>query len=192
VHSVILPSESQRVDEAALIMLDSNKVFILEKPFLIDGEKQMYFSKLFLNTTTELSKKESMTAINEKAVEIAEKYYNDDYEKQADLKEAIYTNLADDKEVNLGNIAERVFGDDQKAKNEYLDNLKYAGVKETIRFEKESPEKTYSKHKIKTDAGIEISIPMELYKNKDTIEFVNNPNGTISIIIKQIMKITNK
>jgi len=192
VHSVILASESQRVDEAALIMLDSNRVLVLEKPFLIDGERENYFSKLFLSTTTELSKKESMQTVSEKAIEIAEKYYDDDFEKPAMLKEAIYNNLSDDREVNLDNIAEQVFGDDKKAKTEYLDNLKYAGVKETIRFEKENPEKPYSKHKIKTDCGIEINIPMELYKNKDTIEFINNPNGTISIMIKQIMKITNK
>ena len=192
VHSGILASETQKVDEAALIMLDTNKAFVLEKPFLIDGEKELYFSKLFLNTTTGLSKKESMQTISDAALEIAEKYYDDDFEKPADLKEAIYNDLAYNKEINLSSIAEKVFGDDPKAKTEYLDNLKYAGVKEIIEFEKDNPEKPYSKHKIKTDSGIEINIPMELYKNKETIEFVNNPNGTISIIIKQIMKITNK
>ena len=192
VHSVILASESQTVSEAALIMLDNNKVYVLEKPFLIDGEKEMYFSKLFLNTTSGLSKKESVQTLNEKALEIAEKYYDDDFMKAADLKEAIFEDLSESREINLNNVAEKVFGDDQKAKAEYLDNLKYAGVKETIGFEKSNPEKSYSKQKIRTDSGIEINIPMELYRNKDTVEFVNNPNGTISIIIKQIMKITGK
>ena len=44
----------------------------------------------------------------------------------------------------------------------------------------------FSKHKIKTDNGIELSVPTDVYKNKDAIEFINNPDGTISILITNV------
>ena len=47
-------------------------------------------------------------------------------------------------------------------------------------------------HKIKTDTGIEISFPVEYMKNRDFIEIVTNPDGTLRIELKNINKISNK
>jgi hypothetical protein len=46
--------------------------------------------------------------------------------------------------------------------------------------------------KIKTDTGIEIIVPAECLENNDYIEFVSNPDGKISISIKNIGKILNR
>ena len=43
-----------------------------------------------------------------------------------------------------------------------------------------------------TDTGIEIKIPMEQYNSTDSIEFITNPDGTISVLIKNIGKITSR
>ena len=47
-------------------------------------------------------------------------------------------------------------------------------------------------HKIRTDTGIEISFPAEMGSNSDYIEFVNEPNGLISIELKKISSIENR
>jgi hypothetical protein len=36
-----------------------------------------------------------------------------------------------------------------------------------------------------------VSLPLELYKDPDVVEFINNPDGTTSVIIKNIEKIKN-
>lgn len=46
--------------------------------------------------------------------------------------------------------------------------------------------------KIRTDTGIELSFPTAYFENPDKIEFINNPDGTISIEIKHVGKITNR
>ena len=38
---------------------------------------------------------------------------------------------------------------------------------------------------LETDTGIEIKIPMEEYKDPDKVEFITNPDGTISVLIKK-------
>ena len=34
------------------------------------------------------------------------------------------------------------------------------------------------------DNGIELIVPLDVYRNGDLIEFVNNPDGTVSIMLK--------
>ena len=45
---------------------------------------------------------------------------------------------------------------------------------------------------IKTDTGIEISIPMDQYDNQDVVEFITNADGSISVLIKNISHMTSK
>jgi len=47
-------------------------------------------------------------------------------------------------------------------------------------------------HRIRTDTGITISFPAEMVANTDLIEFVNEPNGLISISLKNIGSIENR
>ena len=47
-------------------------------------------------------------------------------------------------------------------------------------------------HKIRTDTGIEISFPAEMLKNSEYVEFVNEPNGLITLSLKNIGSIENR
>ena len=47
-------------------------------------------------------------------------------------------------------------------------------------------------HKSRTDTGIEISFPAEMLKNSEYVQFVNEPNGLISIELKGITSIENR
>jgi len=42
---------------------------------------------------------------------------------------------------------------------------------------------------LKTDTGIEISIPLDQYRDGNAVEFINNPDGTVSILIKNVNRI---
>ena len=46
--------------------------------------------------------------------------------------------------------------------------------------------------KIRTDTGIEVTFPAEMARNSEYIEFVNEPNGLISIALKNIGSIENR
>ena len=43
-------------------------------------------------------------------------------------------------------------------------------------------------NKIQAIKRIELIVPVDVYRNPDLIEFVNNPDGTISVMIKMWMK----
>ena len=52
--------------------------------------------------------------------------------------------------------------------------------------------KKYISHKLKTNTGVEIKLPTQMIHDIDFIEFINEPNGTISIVLKNIGEIINK
>ena len=87
-------------------------------------------------------------------------------------------------------IAQKVDKDVSKELDEKLDryNLSY----ETVAPKNEQTIKKFQKQKLYTDTGIEITIPMEEYRNPDHVEFITNMDGTISVLIKNIGMLSSK
>lgn len=185
-HKVIFATEGQKTDEGVLIDLADFKLKITEKEYLIDGDKINYFSEMFLKCKPEMSKNEAIKIVNKVAKEINKKYFDSDFTKDAKVKETIYDEIQETSKINICTIAKKAFENNKEIQEEYVEEVKKAGVKEEIVLTGEEPEKKFSKHKIKTDNGIELSVPTDVYKNKDAIEFINNPDGTISILITNV------
>ena len=57
---------------------------------------------------------------------------------------------------------------------------------------KEISEKKFGKQKLKLSNGIELIVPLDVYRNPDLIEFVNHPDGTLSVTIKNVEEIVNR
>lgn len=188
VNKVMFPSETQKNIEAALINLEDLSLKLFEREYEIEGEKMFYFSKMFLGCDTDLSIKESIKVIREVAKDITKKYYDEDFGKVSEIKEAIYDNL-DNGAIEVENVANKIFRNIPDAKNEYIERVEEAGVNKVVDLEGKKPEKKLTVHKIKMDNGIELDVPVDIYRDKNIIEFINNPDGTISIIIKNISKI---
>ncbi|MEG0757435.1 MAG: nucleoid-associated protein, partial [Raoultibacter sp.] len=63
---------------------------------------------------------------------------------------------------------------------------------ERVVVEKSAAARMTKNHKIRTDTGIEITFPVEYAQSAEFIEFVNAPNGLISIELKNIGRIENR
>ena len=84
-------------------------------------------------------------------------------------------------------LAERIFEEKPELKVAFQDKMeKYDLVKEEILPQSETTTRKYQKQHLLTDTGIEIKIPMEQYKNPGSVEFITNPDGTVSVLIKNI------
>lgn len=191
-HKTIFASENQKNEEGAIIDLEDFSIKVIEKQYELNGEKQNYFSTMFLRCCTELSPKESLKIIKSVATELGRKHYNDSFKVESKMKTAIFENVEEAGYIDTENIAKTTFIDRPELKKEYIEKLAKAGVKQKIFVKGENPERRFSKHKIKTDNGIELTLPMELYRNKDVVEFINNPDGTVSIMIKNISKMISR
>ena len=61
-----------------------------------------------------------------------------------------------------------------------------------VKMNQESTLKKMCKHKLKTDTGIELTIPTDYMDNIEYVEFNNNDDGTLSITLKHISNIVSR
>lgn len=188
-HKSILPSESQRLSEAAIIRLEDLSVQVVEKKYEVNGEKVNYFSYLFLKCSGQMSHK-SKLAIVTKAVESVHKEGYDEfsqYEAQMKAKSIIQEELQEYGGFVVEELADKIFEEKPELKIAFQDKMeKYDMVKEEILPQSEATTRKYQKQHLYTDTGIEIKIPMEQYKNPGSVEFITNPDGTVSVLINNI------
>ena len=188
-HKSILPSESQRLTEAAIIRLDDLALWVIEKKYEVNGEKTDYFSFLFLKCSAHLSHKSKLSIVS-RAVESIQKEGFDEterFEKQMRAKSIIQEEIEEKGGFVVEELAERIFDEQPELKVAFQDKMeKYNMVKEEIQPQSENTVRKYQSQHLFTDTGIEIKIPMEQYKNPKSVEFITNPDGTISVLIKNI------
>lgn len=188
-HKSILPSEGQRLTEAAIIRLEDLAVWVVEKKYEVNGEKTNYFSFLFLKCSSHLSHKSKLSIVS-KAVESIQKEGYDEterFEKQMRAKSIMQEEIEENGGFVVEELAEKIFDGQPELKVAFQDKMeKYDMVKEKIEPRSENTVRKFQSQHLYTDTGIEIKIPMEQYKNPRSVEFITNPDGTVSVLIKNI------
>jgi hypothetical protein len=187
-----LPVETQKLDECAIISLRDLGIKLLEKKYDVNGEKEFYFSNIFLNCSSEVSDKQKVKLFKKATEDFNKKYFDDDHNVSAELKRAAAESIERNDAIDIVGVAETVFSQNPEIKTAYIEHVEKSGLKDrTISANDGVIEKNFSKQKLKTDTGIEISIPVGYYKDAGKIEFINNPDGTISILIKNVVRLTD-
>ena len=188
-----LPGAGGRLSEAVTISLLENTVQLIEKKVEINGVKVNYLSEIFLQCHARMSQKTKLDIVTKAVEQINNKYYEDDFEKKMEAKSVIHNSYAEQGVLKVEEIGEELFGDVPEIREEFTEKLeKYKLPKEEIQVKSEKTTKKFEKQFLVTDSGIEINIPMEEYNNKQHVEFITNPDGTISVLIKNVNHIKSK
>jgi len=194
-YKTILPTEKQRLIEAAVINLSDFSISLIEKKYEVNGEKMNYFSFLFLKCSSHLSHKSKLSIVA-KAVETVQKDHyveSEQFEQHMKAKSIINDELVEIGSFVVESIAEKIFEEQPELQVAFQDIMeKYDMVKEEIAPISENTTRKFQKQQLITDSGIEIKIPMELYKDSKQIEFITNQDGTTSVLIKNIGHLTAK
>ncbi|SJZ36862.1 hypothetical protein SAMN02745116_00060 [Pilibacter termitis] len=195
-NRAILPASSSKPDEAFAVNLSTLEYELIEKRFEFSGEKQFYFAQYLLaeSEQPQASVDQSVSAVKKLAKSIGRKYEDDEYEVMANVKEALFDSFEEYGVIEQDFLAEKVFGENLSAKLEFKDGLRESLPTENREMDeiREISDKKFGKQKLKMDNGIELIVPLEVYRDANAVEFINNPDGTISIVIKNIEKIVNK
>lgn len=187
-----LPAASQKIDEFIFVDLNSLDVFVKEKKCQVYNEPCYYISKHILECREEKPDKEKVKIITDATDKIIKEYYDDDMFMKSKVKNIIRENVEEKLNINIEEISEKVFKDND-AKKVYNDEIQMKGIREPeVKVNFNYANKIKTKQKFITDEGIEINIPYEILSDKDKVEFITNPDGTISIMLKNIDNITDK
>lgn len=193
-QKAILPSMGQKLTEAFLVNLSNGEILLTEKKYEVNGEKKLYFSELFLECHAPLSQKTRLDIVTRAVEQVNKKYYGeDDTNRKMEIKKAIYEELEETGALAVEQVKEKVFKDCPEMQAELEEKLeKYNLANEVVQPKSEATIRKFQKQHLTTDTGIEITIPMEEYKDPEKVEFITNEDGTISVLIKNIGRLSTK
>lgn len=190
----ILPSFSQKIDEGILICLETKEYALVEKACKLEEEGRCYyFSEKILKVPVKKNVAENIREIKKVVEKISDRYQQDTFETKAATQKAVVESIGRFGGIDNSFIAEQLFPENIAAKEEYTEKIIEKEIAPVIEVNNAGRyEKKYSKQRFKLDNGIELSIPLDVYSNRDMVEFINNPDGTISVIIKNIDSIDSR
>ena len=189
-----LPGFGTGADEALVINLQSRKYYLIEKRIKYNGTFLNYFSDALLQVAPKISPKKSIKEIEKTANRIAENFNPDDVQFQSKVKSAIFNQLEEKNELSPEELANDLFDSNLTARLSFVDQVKEA-IPEPVRFDEIDASrqlKKFENQKLSLSNGIELLVPNHVYEDAESVEFIQNDNGTYSILIKNIEDIQSK
>lgn len=186
-HRALIPSLSQAASEGFLLELSTKRFELNEKKYEFSGKKMAYLAEKVLQSPVELSFTQQVTVLEKTAKKVGEKFSEEGVAFQATVQDVLATSFVEEEETSVEKIAQHVFQDNPIAQKAFIEEVAEKGVHDdmpTIHNIEKVSAKKFEKQKIKLANGIEVIIPIELYRDPNVVEFVQQPDGTLSVILK--------
>lgn len=186
-----LPTQSGKVEEGALVNLTDYSMRLLEKKYDIDGHKEFYLSSVVFQYTQAEPEKKKLQAIQEAAAQAVKAAYEDEPHADAQVAMLIANQAADnDNQVSVEQVRQQLAEeyplaavpfDDYVEKSEVLEEAAAPVTVTPARIRR------MESRSIRTANGIEVKIPTELLNSDSELEFLHDPDGSVSLLIKNVI-----
>ena len=186
-----LPTQSGKVEEGALVNLTDYSMRLLEKKYDIDGHKEFYLSSVVFQYTQAEPEKKKLQAIQEAAAQAVKDAYEEEPHADAQVAMLIANQAADnDNQVSVEQVRQQLAEeyplaavpfDDYVEKSEVLEEAAAPVTVTPARIRR------MESRSIRTANGIEVKIPTELLNSDSELEFLHDPDGSVSLLIKNVI-----
>ena len=186
-HHTLFPPQASKIAEGFLIDMDVPSVKVIERKYMVDGIKDFYLSTQILGCTESKTPRQKTTKLLQVAEKIATMYYSDKDEMDMHISATMHEELQKDRVLSVENLGQKFFSKNIAAQEEFFERLSAIDISRDEELSlSERFQRKFQKQAIRTSSGVEIKIPTQVYSNADEIEFINNPDGTVSLLIKNI------
>ena len=191
-HYAILPGPGQRIDEYAVIDTETEALRLVAKKHNVDGDAHLVLPEMVLECTLAPSQKDALKSLQDTTAKVAESYGHDAVTAAAAAKNYVAEHMEISDELDLKKAGEELFAGQPAMQADYNRAIEEQGFDAPVQMDQEQALKSVAKHKLKTDTGIELTIPTDYFDNTQFLEFNNCDDGTISITIKHVASIVNR
>lgn len=186
-QKTILPSSTSKCDEAILIQLDTGAVKLVEKRVEMDGGRDFYISTKLLNTSPAKTEKVKLQAVRDAALHAVKEAYDDDGKVETAVANIIRAETSEDI-LPVQQVKARLERDFPEAASAFEEEL----IADDIRMEEQitvppARIKKITSRTVKSHSGIEVKIPGDVFLSDETVEFINNPDGSLSLLVKNVI-----
>ena len=186
-----LPTQSGKVEEGALVNLTDYSMRLLEKKYDIDGHKEFYLSTVVFQYTQAEPEKKKLQAIQEAAVQAVQENYAEEPHVEAQVAMLIANQAADnDHQVSVEQVRRQLAEeyplaavpfDDYVEKSDVIEQFEQPVTVTPARIRR------MESRSIHTASGIEVKIPTEILSSDSEVEFLHDPDGSVSLLIKNVI-----
>lgn len=191
-HQAILPGLTQKTEGYGFVGLRDFSVHFMDKKRLLNGEELYILPERIFQCTTSVSGRDAVKLVRKITEKVAEDYGASAVEALSKAKKYLTDQTETEDSFSPEALGTAAFADAPQLQQAFKEELAETKLPDQVPIQKEFAQRTGRQHKIKTDTGIEITFPSEYIENTDYIQFINNPDGSISIELKHIGKIINK
>ncbi|CAI3548150.1 nucleoid-associated protein [Clostridium neonatale] len=193
-----LPGSGQKVQKAAFIKPirddEMYNLMVLDKQNQIKDEEYgaNYFLKAFLGASTVTNERD----MTKEFIKASENFVRRTITYDADLAEKVRSTIKNKVEendsINLDEISEELFSHEPMLKESFMCDLKMKAIPEEVAIDRTYAEKKLKKIRLNINKEIDLYINKETYSNKDKFEIVRNGDGSINLVIKNVMNYIEK
>lgn len=190
----VLPGTAGKADEAFFIGLAAREVRVVEKQYEIDGHKSAYLAARLLQCKPGLSPKQKLEAIKAVAVEVNQQFYGNTGVDEPELAAAVCEEYHASREtekpqpVQVADICEKLYSDMPHAREAFTRALEQRDITLDEPLQLSAPAvRRMEKQSLRSGAGVEVKVPVSVYRDATAVEFIRNDDGTTSLLIKNIL-----
>ncbi len=191
-HDATLPNPGGKIDTYAVVDLTTFSIDFQDKPRTIAEAEVLLLTNGFLRCSAEASSKEVLETVSRVVEEIAEEYGKNPARTVSRAKACIAESADLDETVDPERIGRQVFKDEPQLVERYEEAIEREQLPEQVSVRRGVANRLTKNHKIRTDTGIDITFPSEYSLDSTYIEFVNEEDGHLSIMIKNVGTIENR
>jgi hypothetical protein len=176
----------------AFINMEDWSLRFVDKKRILDGEEVYLLPDRLLNCTMPVSSKDTIKKVHKIVTKVAEEFGQNPTQAICQAKAVILEAGQKSERIEPAEVGRKVFEHHSGMRDSYMEQIEHASLPKVTEVDRDYAVRTNKSHKIKTDTGIELTVPSDFFNNTDYIEFVTNDNGTISINIKNVGEIINR
>ena len=193
-----LPGSGQKIQKAAFlkpIKEDENyNLMILDKQK--SSKEDEYGANYFINTflgASIIANERDMTKTFVKAAENwTRKNVTEDAGRAEEIRTAIKTKLKEEDSINIDSFSEELFNEHPQVKEDFSNYIKQQGLNEEVAVDKTWVDKKLKRVRLNIDKQIDLYINEDTYHDSSKFEIQRNGDGTINMIVKNVMNYIEK
>lgn len=149
-------------------------------------ESQIYLEEM-LSFETIPNTKKNLEILDAMVDYVSEKRSEDVFQNTIKSKQLILDNSEVFEEIEPKRILETIFNDFDEDERLFIDEtIQDSKMSALIPSQEVNKLSARKKHKLKTESGIDITLPLDSLRIEEVFEVIENPDGTVDILIKNV------
>ena len=159
----ILPTPSQKISAFAFVNAETLRARYMDQRRFLDGKDVSIIPNFILECTNSISPKAAVNAVKNIALQLSEQHGKNSAAIVSRTKAFLAENAETSDSLDTVELSHMVFPESDELAEEFVQQIHQQGIPVSIPVERTYAIREGKKHKIKTDTGIEITIPSDFF-----------------------------